>query len=1154
MQGKADNADGIASFIARWQKSSAAERANFQPFLTELCDALQLAAPDPTTNYHNTDAYVFERAVTFNHPDGTTTTGRIDLYKRGCFVLEAKQAADPDPVEQFDLILTSQRKPAKRGKTIRGTSRWNDSMIRARGQVERYAKALPASEGWPPFLVIVDVGYCIELYADFSRTGKHYAQFPDAAGFRIELPKLALPEIQDRLRTLWDDPLALDPSRHAAKVTREIAAHLAELAKSLESAGHAPKTVATFLMRCLFTMFAEDVGLLNSDLAFTELLRSLRGQPEKFQPLATELWRKMDTGGFSTALRADLRRFNGGLFAPHASETEALPLDGVQLGLLIAAAARDWSLVEPAIFGTLLERALDEGERGRLGAHYTPRAYVERLVLPTIMEPLRTEWESVKAAAIKRANETDLAGALKEVRDFHHRLCNLRVLDPACGSGNFLYVSMEHMKRLEGEVLDLLVSLGQKEFRLELRGETVDPHQFLGIEKNPRAQVVAELVLWIGYLQWHFRTRGRTPPAEPVLRNFHNIELRDALLEFDRAEMARDERGRPVTRWDGHSTKLNPLTGEDVPDETKRVEVYRYVRPRRAVWPDADFIIGNPPFIAGKDLRAELGEGYAEALWSTYPEVPQSADIVMYWWHRAAQAVAAAKTQRFGLISTSSMHQVFSRRVVEQALNGKSPLSIAFAIPDHPWVDGEGNAAVRIAMTVGAKGKLMGRLLKSIAEKPTATGEADVTLAETLGKILANLRVGADVAGARPLRANEGLCCPGVKLHGSGFIVTLEQAKSLGLGKIRGLERHIRPYLNGRDLTGRSRNVMVIDLFGLTERQVQERFPAVFQWIAERVKPERDQNNRASYRDYWWIFGEPRRELRPALDGLSRYIATVETAKHRVFVFLDASILPDNKLIAIASDDAFCLGVLSSVIHVLWALATGGWLGYGNDPVYVKSKCFDPFPFPVCNAALRRRITDLAERIDSHRKRQQSKHPALTITDMYNVLVKARAGETLSPEENVIHLAGTIGILAALHDDLDRAVFDAYGWPRDLSEEEILDRVVRLNRERYDEEENGLVRWLRPDYQETAPIHKVAKQKALALEEVAAAGKVVWPKDLPRQFTVIRAALSASPSPVTPQSLAKKFTGANSARVGELLDTLAALGHAQKLDEGRYSP
>ncbi len=322
------------------------------------------------------------------------------------------------------------------------------------------------------------------------------------------------------------------------------------------------------------------------------------------------MWKAMDAGHFSVALRSDVLHFNGKLF----KQPQVLPLDRDQIELILEAAKFDWKEVEPAIFGTLLERALDPEERHRLGAHYTPRAYVERLVLPTVIEPLREDWKNAQAAALLLAAEGKLEEARKEVHAFHHKLCEVRVLDPACGSGNFLYVTLEHLKRLEGEVLNQLEAFGEGQARLDMSGVTVDPHQLLGIELNPRAAAISEVVLWIGYLQWHFRTRGNVMPPQPVLKDFHNIQCRDAVLAYDRMGYVTDERGVPVGRWDGKTMKKHPVTGEDVPDETAQVPLERYFNPRKAQWPKADFVVGNPPFIGNKRMRLTLGNGYVDAL------------------------------------------------------------------------------------------------------------------------------------------------------------------------------------------------------------------------------------------------------------------------------------------------------------------------------------------------------------------------------------------------------------------------------------------------------------------------------------------------------------------------------------------------------------
>ncbi len=1184
-------------FITRWQGVAASELSTSQSFLIDLCELLDLPRPHPTP----AEDYMFERPITFSHGDGSTSAGRIDLYRRGAFVLESKKV--------------------RLGTHTRG---FDDALLRARSQAEGYARALPASEGRPPFVVVVDVGQRIELYSEFSRSGGTYVPYPDPRSHRIALEDLRRPEVRERLRQVWLDPLSLDPSRESARVTRDIADRLARLARSLEQAGHPAEAVAQFLMRCLFTMFAEDVRLL-PEHAFRDLLARHREQPDIAMRMVAQLWRDMDAGGFSAVLAGEVLRFNGKLF----KQPDVLPLDAVQLDLLVEAARADWRHVEPAIFGTLLERALSPKDRHKLGAHYTPRAYVERLVLPTVIEPLRLEWSNAQAAAGTLASEGKADEAVAELLRFHHRLCTVRVLDPACGSGNFLYVTLEHLKRLEGEVLNALDELGHRQTGLALDGtradarggETVDPHNLLGIELNPRAAAIAEVVLWIGYLQWHFRTRGDVNPPVPVIRDFQNIENRDAVLAYDRVEYVTDEHGVTVSRWDGETMKVSPVTGEKVPDETARKPLERYVNPRKATWPEADFVVGNPPFIGASTMRAALGDGYVEALRGAWPEVPESSDFVMYWWHQAALLTRHGAAERFGFITTNSIRQTFNRRVLESHLSdSKQPLSLAFAIPDHPWVDTADGAAVRIAMTVGAIEAGGGRLLTATDEIEAGYGEIAVTLTERKGVIHHDIRVGPAVASAAPLRAMTGISSPGLKLHGAGFIVSADQAKALGLRTVDGLNRHIRPYRNGRDLTGTPRGVYVIDLFGLQAQEVRERFPAVYQHIVERVKPERDQNNRATYRDNWWIHGEPRQELRQALSNLPRYIATVETAKHRTFQFLDAAVAPDNKLIVIALHDSASLGILSSMTHVVWATASGSRLGVGNDPVYVKSRSFECFPFPDLGSADKfsgpisvalvnrdgstgetqtfgeypsERIGNLAEQLDAHRKRQQAAHPGLTLTGMYNVLEKLRSGEPLTPKERVIHEQGLVSVLRQLHDELDEAVLYAYGWgdllpllrvahgnnapaeggtreeAKRAFDEAVLERLVALNAERAAEEARGHVRWLRPEFQNPAAAGLTPEQAGLvpdpadagegdesddaAAAPVAAARPAPWPKDAVEQVRAVADVLASSPVPLDAEGVAARFTarGPWKKRLPQLLAMLVALGRAREQD-GRF--
>ena len=509
-------------------------------------------------------------------------------------------------------------------------------MRAAKQQAEGYARALPKEHGWPPFILVVDVGHVIEVYADFSGQGKNYAQFPDRDGYSIPLEGLRDPDVRARLRAVWTDPQSLDPARRSAEVTRDIAERLARIARSLEGK-HDPEEVAEFLMRCLFTMFAEDVGLL-PERGFEEMLGRMVGTPQHFAPALESLWKVMDEGGFAANFEETVKRFNGALFR----NRKAIALEADEIRELHVASGRDWRDVEPAIFGTLLERALDKRERAKLGAHYTPRAYVERLVVPTIMEPLRADWEAALADAHALEAEGDRDAALRRVKDFHHKLCTTRVLDPACGTGNFLYVSLELMKRLEGEVLDALEGLGEDAPRFVMEGETVGPRQFYGLELNPRAVVIADLVLWIGYLKWQLRTLPADRLSEPLLHAYGTIRRQDAILAYDKQELLRGQDGKPLSRWDGVTMKLHPITGEEIPDPDAKVELYRYENPRPAEWPEAEFIVGNPPFIGGKDMRAELGDGYAEACWKARPKIPGGADFVMHFWDEAARACYAS--------------------------------------------------------------------------------------------------------------------------------------------------------------------------------------------------------------------------------------------------------------------------------------------------------------------------------------------------------------------------------------------------------------------------------------------------------------------------------------------------------------------------------
>jgi len=1149
----------IADLIARWGGTEGgAERANYQMFLSELAQALGLTAPHPKGA--GLGDYEFEAPVRSEAALGRKGTGRIDLYKRDCFILEAKQSqlkpgetapaepAEPPPATLYDLFghAIGTAAPA------RPVPRYDRLMADARLQAERYALALPGDRKAPPFLIVADIGRAFEVYFDWTGNGRGYAPFPDEREYRIALADLAsdrlLPGLDvtaaDLLRAIWTDPARVDPRLKAAEVTRDIAKRLSRVAAQLEKDERARhpgrveialgiEATSLFLMRMLFCMFAEDVGLLEKD-SFKNFLEEAQRKSKAFWHRGLDdLWSRMndpvEANRYWSFGDAWVRYFNGNLF----SATQIYDLPDEFKGELLVAAGKDWRKVEPAIFGTLLEQVLTAADRAKLGAHYTPRAYVERLVEATMLDVLRPEWDAVRArarAVLDQSPPTSgeglgvgpvslseraladrphpsaaarllpspegegLKGAITLVTAFHARLGELRVLDPACGTGNFLYVAMEQLLRLEGEVRQFAAGLGAE------LAPAVHPNQFLGLELNPRAAVIAELVLWIGWLRYRL---ANTPEAigEPVLPTLTNINL-GSHGGYD-AVVARTETGEPDA-----------------------------ANPRRPVWPEADFIIGNPPFIGGKDVRERLGGDYAETLWRANPRVPKSADFVMHWWDRAADILTRPDTRlrRFGFVTTNSITQVFSRRVIAGWLYNSSPergggpfapsangggaaalaavdatngattalraappppaeeaggppprageelgkLHLTFAIADHPWTRvTKDAAAVRIAMTVAEAGRGPdgggGRLVTIVRERAIDTDAPELGVAVTHGTINADLSTGTDVSKVVPLRANEGLCSPGVKLHGAGFIVTPAQAKALGLGTRPGLEAHIRDYRNGRDLLQRPRGVLVIDLFGLSEAEVMDRFPEVYQHLLTTVRVDRETQvaksptaDAKAYLKTWWIFGKPRTELRPALVGLPRYIATTETSKHRIFQFVDGSVLADNMAVVAAADDPVLLGVLSSRMHVAWMLDRGGTLE--DRPRYSKSLVFDPFPFPAATEAQRAAIGGIAERLDATRRTALDETPSLTMTGLYNLVAAIRGGTLAAPDEAAA-VKARARIVAKLHDDLDAAVAAAYGWNWPLAPAEIVARLVALNAERAAEEAAGLIRWLRPDYQ-----------------------------------------------------------------------------------------
>lgn len=1098
----------LRALAEKWDAVPAAERANFQSYATELCDALGVARPRPRGS-----GYEFEYPVTTtDRRTGKDTTNFIDLYRQGHFILEAKHT---DAGSGADRVLGA-----------------------AYGQAKGYAGDV--AHGPPPYLMVMNVGRTLLVW---DRWGGNYGGVNAAR--RIDLRTLWQRDDDiEFLRTLWETPESLNPAVRGRVVTREVAERLAKLSASLEGRGMDGERVARFLIRCVFTMFAEDVELLQGK-PFQQIIEENRDDPEEFRLAMEDLWQKMDRGERFGARK--LLRFNGHFF----HNAEALELTPADLGVLADAARADWRQVEPTIFGTLLTRALDPRERHRLGAEYTPREYVERVVRQTVDVPLRERWAPVQAHVAELAGsrkKKDRDAALGELRGFHEWLRGLRFLDPACGSGNFLYVTLHMVKRLELEVLRAIEEItGNPELGLD----EVGPAQFHGIEIKPWAREIAELTLWIGYHQfWMEHHKGGKVP-EPVLEDTGTLEQRDAVLDWDEiVEVPEKSRPDPTPRI------VHPVTGKLVPDPEARLVYKMYKNPRPAPWPQADFIIGNPPYLGHSRMREEFGDGYVDALRQAYPEIPDSADLVMYWWWRAALRVAAEATERAGLITTQSITQAQNRRVIAAATERGA--GIVWAIADHAWCDGVQGAEVRVTMTVLAKAPPEATLVSVEYTRYIEGEKAPRVIAEMrASKLNDDLTMHADVprAASHPLRASAGLSSMGIKLHGEGFLLQQDEAETL----LRISAKHadiIRPYRNGKDFTDRPRNVFIID-FNMMLEDDAKRYPILYDLIRDRVKPHRDANVTPSMRNFWWRLGSPRPELRAALEGLKeRCIATVMTAKHRVFFFVPLEIALDQGLVGIALDEGYHLGVLSSSIHRTWALAAGAALE--DKPRYNKSVTLDPFPFPDPPKELRAEIGWVAERLDQHRKDAFARDERVTMTGMYNVVAKLRSGEKLTDKERAVHEIAACGVLRDLHDELDGLVARAYGWPWPMEREEVLERLVALHDERVEEEKRGHVRWLRPEYQVprfggAAP---AAAEPALELPEAAAAeiakvaDKQPWPAGAIDQIGAAKAAVSTATA--TPAEVAATFTGAPVPLVARHLETLAMVGEVRVLPDGRY--
>lgn len=851
-----------AEFIAKWRNVQLTERSASQQHFLDVCDLV--GHPKPAAMDKTGESFTFERGAA-KKGDGFLATGQgwADVWKKGFFAWEYK------------------------GR--------HQDLNRAYAQLQQYREDLES----PPLLVVSDMDRIV-IHTNFTATPVEVHE--------IRLGEIGELENIETLHALFHDPERLRPGLTSERITGKAAATLAELAQSLRGRGCDPHQTARFLDRIVFCLFAEDIALLPEGL-FTRLLGKTRTDPAKFAKYCGQLFLAMADGGDFNL--EDIRHFNGNLF----DECTVLELTSGELKTLHTVAQLDWSAIDPSIFGTLFERGMDPAKRSQLGAHYTSRDDIETLIEPVVMLPLRRAWAQTRTAVewllacgrkpgaavfAESAQQAEVIEApadarkpspraMKKARDeavlivrrFHEKLSHVNVLDPACGSGNFLYVTLQKLKDLEKALIVYCQDkLGESFFPL------VGPWQLHGIELNPYAYDLAQMTVWIGYLQWT-RANGFGITQSPVLRTMaENFQNKDAILDL--------------------SDPANPQEPE---------------------WPKADCIVGNPPFLGGKMLRRELGDTYVDRLFALWENrVPREADLCCYWFEKARACIAAGGGgRRAGLLGTQGIRGGASRDVLRRI---KETGDIFFAESDRPWVlDG---ASVHISMVGFDAGDDIARRLDGAA----------------VATIHANLTAAAGDPGSAPrLPENAGLAFMGTTKQGS-----FEIRERLALDWLRQPNPHGRPnsdvlvpWRNGQDIARRPRDLWIVDNFnlGLAAAQLYER---PFAHLEQQVLPGRQANPRPWNRREWWQLYAQRPDMRAALAGHARFVATPTVAKHRLFSWLAPPTNPDHQLIVFARSDDYFFGMLHSRLHEIWSLAQGTQLE--DRPRYTPTTCFETFPFP----------------------------------------------------------------------------------------------------------------------------------------------------------------------------------------------------------------
>ena len=928
-------------FIATWENAGLNEEQGAQSWFNDLCDLI--GHPRPLGELNGL-TYAFEHRV---------ETGKADAYYENHFGWEFKTHEG-----QLDEAMR---------------------------QVLGYSMYLKT----PPLLVVSTFNV-IRIRTNFPGM--------ESVQREIRIADLAEPETLAVVKRIFTEPDRFNTGRSRDDVTRETAALFQAVSNDMAGSGYGAdpskiRELAQYLNQIIFCLYAEDAGLL-PDGAFTGLVVNQRREPDRFRQGAQTLFAEMNHGGLFGP--QTIEPFNGELFA-HVPD---VTLNTAALERLAEAAAKNWSNIEPSIFGTLFERALGlTEERASLGAHYTGEADIRRVVQPVILDDLRREWAAVRAE-VEGSSEAGFTGfdglsglgsldgevlpnpvhpinpenpasddapAWQRLDAFRRRLASVTVLDPACGSGNFLYVALRALLDLEREVIDFAGARGWGDM-----GETplVNPGQMMGLEINEYAAQLAKTALWIGYIQWH-QANGFAYTNRPILDNIDGVECRDAAIVLN-------------------------VSGENAD---------------KAQWPDADYIIGNPPFLGAKDMLTELGVGYTGRLRQTYAgELHGGVDLCCYWFEQARAQIAAGKARRAGLLATQAIRFSSNRRTLERI---KETGDIFAAYDDLEWKPEEpGSAAVHVSIVCFDDGS---ETVKTLNGDPTS--DIDTRLTD-------NMHLDQSVV----LPQNFGICFKGPD-KGGPFDLKPEQAMAmLADSNPNGQPNSdvVKRYIIGRDLNGRPQERWLIDFGAMPELDAQL-YSSPYQHCLQMVMPARAKNREKRLRERWWQHRRSGDDVKEAIAPLTRYIVTCQVSKHRCFQYIGADTVPDSTIVAFCREDDYFLGILESCFHKVWTNAIGTQLRENESGRrYIISECFEKFPFPTPMESQRQAVARAARTLDEQRRNvcQPNGSYRRSMTSLYN--------------ENPPWLQ-------TAHAELDAAVAVAYGWPADLADEEILRRLVRLN-------------------------------------------------------------------------------------------------------------